>query len=106
VALLEDVVAKTGGDEALGIAAWPGLRRLDTGPALWKDLGIAYDVLARIDGQDAARVVVAYQRFVEQAAADDPDLPRVRRILEEASAPDLGAIIRRRMAPSPADSAK
>ncbi|HJX63204.1 MAG TPA: DUF2723 domain-containing protein [Polyangia bacterium] len=106
VRLLEDVVAKTGGDEALGIAGWPGLRRLDTGPALWKDLGIAYDVLARVDGQDAARVVLAYQRFVERAAADDPDLPRVRRILEEASTPDLGAIIRRRMAPSPADSAK
>jgi len=70
--LLEDVVAKTGGDGALAIAAWPGLRRLETGPALWKDLGIAYDVLARVDGQDPTRVVLAYQRFVERAAADDP----------------------------------
>ena len=104
--LLEDVVAKTGGDGALAIAAWPGLRRLETGPALWKDLGIAYDVLARVDGQDPTRVVLAYQRFVERAAADDPDLPRVRRILEEATAPNLGAIIRRRMAAKRADSAK
>ena len=104
--LLEDVVAKTGGDEALGIAAWPGLRRLDTGPALWKDLGIAYDLMARVDGRYAPRVAVAYQRFVERAAADDPDLPTARRILEEARAPNLGEILKRRMAPTPGDSAK
>ena len=106
VLLLEDVVAKSGGDEALGIAPWPGLRKLETGPTLWKDLGIAYDVLAHADDRYDARMAVAYQRFVERAAPDDPDLPAVRKVLEEMRAPNLGALIKQRLARKRADSAK
>jgi hypothetical protein len=81
--LLEDVVAKAGGDVDLGIAAWPGTRKFDVGPGVWKDLGVAYEMLARGEGRYDPRMAVAYQRFVEQAASGDPDLPIVRRILEQ-----------------------
>ena len=47
IALLEDVLAKTGGDEALGIRAMPGLRRLAVGAAVYKDLGIGYEILSQ-----------------------------------------------------------
>ena len=106
VLLLEDVVAKSGGDEALGIAGWPGLRRIETGPTLWKDLGIAYDFVAQVDRRYDPRVAVAYQKFVERAAPDDPDLPAARRMLEEVRPPDLKAILKQRLAPARADSAK
>jgi hypothetical protein len=84
--LLEDVIAKAGGDERLGIAAGPGTRKLDLGPGLWKDLGIAYQIRARSDGRHDPRIAVAYEKFVEQAAADDPDLPTARKILEQTRA--------------------
>jgi hypothetical protein len=80
--LLEDVIAKAGGNEKLGIAGAPGMRRLELGPGLWKDLSMAYEILARIDGRHDPRIAVAYEKFVEQAAADDPDLPMARKILE------------------------
>ena len=84
--LLEDVVAKAGGDERLGIAGWPGMRKLDIGPGVWKDLGIAYEILSRREGRYDPRIAVAYEKFVEQADADDPDLPAVRKILEQTRA--------------------
>jgi len=70
--LIEDVVAKTGGDGRLGIAAWPGVRKLEVGPELWKALGIVYEVLARFDGTYYPRIAVAYERFIERAEPDDP----------------------------------
>ncbi len=81
--LLEDVIAKAGGDERLGIARWPGMRKLDLGPGVWKDLGIAYEILSRIDGRYDPRIAVAYEEFIEQAAADDPDLATARKILQQ-----------------------
>ena len=84
--LLEDVVVKAGGDEKLGIAGWPGMRKLDIGPGVWKDLGTAYGILSRGEGRYDPRLAVAYEKFVEQADADDPDLPAVRKILEQTRA--------------------
>jgi hypothetical protein len=84
--LLEDVVAKTGGDERLGIAAWPGAHKLDVGPAVWKDLGIVYEILARRDGAYYPRIAVAYDRFVERADPGDPDVPAARDYLEQTRA--------------------
>ena len=101
--LLEDVIAKTGGDEKLGIAGWPGVRKLDTGPAVWRDLGIAYQILSRRDNQYAPRISVAYQRFIERAAADDPELPAVRQILEQARAARIEEVLKRRFAPRRGD---
>ena len=84
--LLEDVVAKTGGDGRLGIAAWPGVRKLEVGPELWKALGIVYEVLARFDGTYYPRIAVAYERFIERAEPDDPDLPAARNYLDQIRA--------------------
>jgi hypothetical protein len=89
--LLEDVVAKAGGERKLGIAGWPGMRKLDIGPGVWKDLGIAYEILSRIDGRYDPRIAVAYEKFIEQADADDPDLPTVRKILEQERAAGAAA---------------
>jgi hypothetical protein len=84
--LIEDVVAKTGGDGRLGIAAWPGVRKLEVGPELWKALGIVYEVLARFDGTYYPRIAVAYERFIERAEPDDPDLPAARNYLDQIRA--------------------
>jgi hypothetical protein len=102
--LLEDVVAKAGGDEKLGIVGLPGLRKLALGPGVWKDLAITYEILSRIDGRDDPRIAVAYERFVEQAAADDPDLPTARKILEQTRAAQREMILRRRRTPIRANS--
>jgi hypothetical protein len=81
--LLEDVVIKSGGDEKLGIEGWPGVRKLDMGPALWKDLGIVYEVFARTDKKYFPRIAVAYERFIERADPDDPDVPAARNYLQQ-----------------------
>jgi hypothetical protein len=62
------------------------MRKLDIGPGVWKDLGIAYEILSRREGRYDPRIAVAYEKFVEQADADDPDLPAVRKILEQTRA--------------------
>jgi hypothetical protein len=84
--LLEDIVAKAGGDEKLGIAAWPRMRRLHLGPMVWKNLGVAYQILSRSDGVYVSRFTVACESFVALAAADDPDLPAARKYLDETRA--------------------
>jgi hypothetical protein len=85
--LLEDVVAKTGGDRELGIAAWPGTRKLDMGAGVWKNLALAYQFLSGVDGSYARRFTVACKRFVARANPSDPDLPAARKYLEGVSAP-------------------
>jgi hypothetical protein len=82
--LLEDVVAKSGGDEELAIAAWPGTHKLSTDSEVWKNLGLAYEVLSRVDDAYVSRFAVACDRFVERADADDPDLPAARKYLDVA----------------------
>jgi hypothetical protein len=84
--LLEDVVAKTGGDQELGIAAWPGTRKLDMGASVWKNLGLAYQFLAGVDGTNPQRFTVACKRFVARADPGDPDLPAARKYLEDLRA--------------------
>jgi Protein of unknown function (DUF2723) len=81
--LLEDVVIKSGGDEKLGIEGWPGVRKLDMGPALWKDLGIVYEISARTDKKYHPRIAVAYERFVEKADPGDPDVQAARNYLQQ-----------------------
>ena len=81
--LLEDVVIKSGGDEKLGIEGWPGVRKLDMGPALWKDLGIVYEISARTDKKYFPRIAVAYERFIERADPSDPDVQAARNYLEQ-----------------------
>jgi hypothetical protein len=84
--LLEDVIAKAGGDEELGIAAWPGVGKFEVGPSVWKDLGMAYQFLSYVDDRYTPRFTIACARFVQRAHADDPDLPAARKYLEEARA--------------------
>jgi hypothetical protein len=84
--LLEDVIAKAGGDEELGIAAGPGMRKFELGPSVWKDLGMAYQFLSYVDDTYTPRFAIACARFVQRAHADDPDLPAARKYLEEARA--------------------
>jgi hypothetical protein len=87
--LLEDVVAKSGGDEALGIGSWAQVRRLDTSPALWKDLGLAYQALASSDEAYIQKFAISCSRFVARARPDDPDLPAARKYLAERHAPPI-----------------
>ena len=101
--LLEDVVAKSGGDEELGIAAWPGMRKLDTGPGVWRNLGLAYQLLSHGDDTYTPRFAVACQRFVAQADPNDPDLPAARKYLDEARAAQLDTILKQRRAPIKSD---
>jgi hypothetical protein len=86
--LLEDVVAKTGGDRELGIPASPGTRKLDMGAGVWKNLALAYQFLSGVDGSYARRFTVACKRFVALAHPSDPDLPAARKYLEGVRATD------------------
>ena len=90
--LLEDLIAKAGGDEELGIAAWPGMRKFELGPSVWKNLGMAYQFLFHTDDTYTQRFTVACERFVELAHADDPDLPAARKYLDDLRAAQLDAI--------------
>jgi hypothetical protein len=86
LAILEDLVAKAGGDEQLGIAAWPGIRKFELGPMVWKNLGMAYQFLSSSDDTYAPRFAVACARFVAGADAQDPDLPAARQYLDQLRA--------------------
>ena len=83
VSLLEDLIAKAGGDKTLGVLGRPGMRQLYIGPTVWKDLGIGYEILSRTDPAYTPRVALAYEKFVEHAASDDKDLPAVRQYLDQ-----------------------
>jgi hypothetical protein len=78
VNLLEDLIAKAGGDKTLGIPGLSGMRQLDIGPTVWKDLGIGYEILSHVDSSYQPRVALAFEKFVERAAPDDTDLPAAR----------------------------
>jgi hypothetical protein len=83
VNLLEDLIAKAGGDKALEIRGLPGMRQLDIGPTVWKDLGIGYEILSRVDPSYQPRVALTFEKFVERAAPDDTDLPAARMYVEQ-----------------------
>jgi hypothetical protein len=83
IALLEDLVAKAGGYAKLGIASKPGLPPIRLGATIWKDMGIGYEILSKVDPSFLPKVAIAYEKYVEHAAADDPDLPTVRRYVAE-----------------------
>jgi hypothetical protein len=83
ISLLEDLVGKCGGDAKLGIAAQSGLGPIKLGPVIWKDMGIGYEILSKTDASFLSKVAIAYEKYVELAAADDPDLPIVRRYVAE-----------------------
>jgi hypothetical protein len=76
--LLEDIIAKAGGDKELGIQPYPGLRPRLVMANVWKDLGIAYEVISKSDPSYTPRVAIAYEKFVERAPPDDKDAPAAR----------------------------
>jgi hypothetical protein len=80
--LLEDIIAKAGGDAGLGIPGTPGLPKMLVGATVWRDLGVCYEILARRDPSYAPRVRLAVERFVEHAGPDNPELPAARKYLE------------------------
>jgi hypothetical protein len=82
VTLLEDIVAKAGGDEAIGIRAFRGMRQLTTASGLWKDLGIGYEILSHYDPSYTARVTTAYEKFLERAEPSDKDIAAARGYVE------------------------
>ena len=82
LALLEDVIAKAGGDDGLRIKGTPGLRRLTIASTVFRDIGIAYEIVSRAYPGYAHHVALAYRRFVETAAASDPDLAAARHYVE------------------------
>jgi hypothetical protein len=83
IGLLEDLVAKTGGYAKLGIASRWGLREVPLGGNIWKDMGIGYEILSKVDTSFLPKVTTAYEKFVEQAPADDADLPAARRYVTD-----------------------
>lgn len=87
LALLEDIVAKAGGDEALGIPGLPGVNKIVIGPAVYKDLGIGYEVLSKVDPSYLPKVALSYEKFVERAEPDDTDLPAARKYVESHPTP-------------------
>jgi hypothetical protein len=87
VALLEDIIAKAGGDEILGIAPFRGMPKLVTSAALWKDLGIGYEILSHHDRSFTPRVAYAYQRFIERAPPDDKDIEAARGYVQRHAPP-------------------
>jgi hypothetical protein len=87
VNLLEDLVAKLGGDKTLGISGVPGVHQLSLVANVWKDLGIGYEILSHTDPACAPKVELAYEKFVERATPDDTDLPAVRRYIEQHRRP-------------------
>jgi hypothetical protein len=82
VALLEDVVAKAGGEARLGIASKPGVLRMEPSANVWKDIGIGYEILSKIDASYRPKVLIAYEKFVERAPANDADLPAARKYVD------------------------
>jgi Protein of unknown function (DUF2723) len=83
VQLLEDIVAKAGGDTTLGIAPRPGVSTLVISSNIWKDLGIGYEMLSHTEPSYGPRIAIAYEKFVAAAPSDDPDLPTARRYVEQ-----------------------
>ena len=63
---------------------WPGCRRLDVGPAVSKDLGIIYEILGRDGPPVHAARPMAYEKFLNRADPDDPDLPVALKYLQQA----------------------
>jgi hypothetical protein len=82
----EQVVRLAGGSRELGIPPEPGLRPLPIHPTLYKQLGICYETMSRIDPAFLPRTIKAWQLFVAQASADDTDLPATRAYLQRAGA--------------------
>ena len=87
--LIEDIIAKAGGDEKLNIPGTPGLPPLSVGPSAWRDLGICYEILARTNNAYLPRVALAVERFVEQAPPDSTELPAARKYLETHRPPPV-----------------
>ena len=81
--LLEEIVAIAGGDKDLGIAADPGMPALFVGPTVYKDLGIAYEILAKTEPSQLPKVGIAYEKFVQRSLPDDPDLPAARAYVQQ-----------------------
>jgi hypothetical protein len=83
VQMLEDIVAKCGGDKAVGIVGRPGVQSLAASANIWKDLGIGYEILSHADASYVPRIALAYEKFVASAAADDTDLAPARQYIEQ-----------------------
>ena len=54
------------------------------GPAVWKDLGILYEILSHTDRRVTPRIAMAYEKFLNRADANDPDLPAALKYLQES----------------------
>jgi hypothetical protein len=87
IELLEDILAKTGGDEALRIPSTPGVRPMVVGAGVYKDLGIGYEILSKVEPPYLPKVAIAFEKFVERADASDKDLPAARRYVEQHRQP-------------------
>jgi len=87
VQMLEDIVAKCGGDKVLGIAGRPGVPSFAASANIWKDLGIGYEILSHADASYVPRIALAYEKFVAGASADDIDLPTARQYIEQHRLP-------------------
>lgn len=53
-------------------------------PVLWRNLGVAYQFLARTRPEARARMVTAWRRYLATNPASDPAAADIRRLVEEA----------------------
>ncbi len=82
ISLLEDIIAKAGGEPILSIPGVPQLAELDVASSLWRNLGICYELVSREDPTYLPRVGAAIAKFAERASPDDPDLPAARKYID------------------------
>ena len=53
-------------------------------PAVFKNLGVAYQGLGATKPEAPAAMVRAWRRYLAMAPADDPDVPKIRQLVEDA----------------------
>jgi hypothetical protein len=83
--MLVDLIAKAGGYDRMGIVAPAGMPKVQLGASVWKDLGIACEILSKTDASFAPRIALAYEQFVAEAGPDDADLPKARAYVQTHS---------------------
>jgi hypothetical protein len=60
-------------------------------PAVFKNLGVAYREQSRTRPEAAAGMVRAWRRYLDTNPRNDPDVPNIRQLIEEAGGGDRGS---------------
>lgn len=85
-----DVAQRTGYPQNLLINGVMILERMvneypETGPGVWRNLGVAYQQLSRFNVQYQSKMVHAWQQYLNSNPQNDPQLPSIRQAVEAAT---------------------